>query len=284
MLTQDIEYPLTVIFKALQVSDKRPSVFQLGGPPDLDFAGTKDRNLPFTFFISGRLLADPDVDKEDSYGNLLADLDTHGSLSQLHKLVVGSLQGRTPHEGKCILQMNKAARLIIRSAPLLQSVQFVAYKIYKMTSRNIMATLFDGVTLPHLRRLDLRVSQDPTEDLLHVLRRHSNSLAKVHLNCIEGLPSSSMQRGLSWTRLRSQLLKVQFPHLKFFSMSFHGFIRGHMERQDYILHKKDAKALQEEVDRYFYRIHAKKEQRADERRQDHEQRIRKLSIYVPLAS
>lgn len=71
MLTQDIEYPLTVIFKALQVSDKRPSVFQLGGPPDLDFAGTKDRNLPFTFFISGRLLADPDVDKEDSYGNRL---------------------------------------------------------------------------------------------------------------------------------------------------------------------------------------------------------------------
>lgn len=243
MLRRDTEYTAFVIFRALQASDTQLVVLQLGCHED--FVGSESQYLPRCFF----------ADYEEVNPCFLPDLDYDSIFSRLRELRVGAKGFQRCGYNTSLSQKYITIRFVLRSASLLEVVRFEELDDSFGNEPTSLGSLFEGVTLRHLRHLDVSGTQTQPDCLVDLFQRHGSTLVEVHLRHLyrdygNEWDSDDDEFGEGfWSPFLGRLRKMAFPCLKVFTITECDEHEDELELQDYVLCKTEVDPLAQERER-----------------------------------
>lgn len=263
LLTQDCEYTLPVIFRALSRSTAEVKTLGLGygagiahdidGNPNLGdaaFAGY-DR---FSLRHSGPRRPEESITGSicrpgiagitpHAMGKIFTWRDDYGckyALKRIRKLQIGNAEVLSDDRGSP-LEMSMAIGALIGFAPLLETITLKGMdgRCPKFPS---FTYIFGTHHLKGLRNLDLLGYEATERFLIDFFTRHSATIVNVCLRSMKIIDSD-------WCSVLALLRDVNFPVLETFELDYWYEDAGSLWAQDYILHRTDKDPIVEEEER-----------------------------------
>ena len=239
LLTYDCELLLPVVFGAMVASRANIKNFKLGEHEEfrhdpsqrfgtkrslvelLDPTQAGGRSRPRT--ISSEALLNTFYLADDPKGRK--------TLGNLRTLEISSIETNLDH-GEELNETTNAIRQIIGLSPNLEKI--VLGEINDKASGKLpsLTSVFRGEKLQFLQKLDMYNYESETDDLVHFLRRHANTLIEIRLGWMTLV-------GGDWSSLLVRLRHVTFVRLKHFVLNDCDDNEVDLEVQDYVLGKTD---------------------------------------------
>ena len=239
LLTYDCEILLPVVFGAMVASKANIKTFKLGEHEEfrhdssqrlgtrrslielLDPAPPGGRSRPRS--ISSEALMNTFYLADDPKGRK--------TLGNLRTLEISSIETNLDH-GEELDETTSAIRQIIGLSPNLEKVTLGEINDRASGKLPSLQSVFGTRKLQYLQKLDIYNYESGTDDLVHFLRRHANTLVEVRLGWM-------MLLGGDWSSLLVRLRQVTFVRLKHFILNDCNDNEVDLEVQDYVLGKTD---------------------------------------------
>ena len=239
LLTFDCELLLPIVFGAMVASRANIKNFKLGEHEEF-------RHDPSQRFGTKRSLVellDPtqaggrsrprSISSEALLNTFYLADDPKGrkTLGNLRTLEISSIETNLDH-GEELNEITNAIRQIIGLSPNLEKI--ILGEINDKASGKLpsLTSVFGGRTLQFLQKLDMYNYESETDDLVHFLCRHANTLVEIRLGWMTLV-------GGDWSSLLVRLRQLTFVRLKHFVLNDCDDNEVDLEVQDYVLGKTD---------------------------------------------
>ena len=240
LLTYDCELLLPLVFGAMVASKANIKTFKLGEHEEF----RHDPSQRFGTKLSLLELLDPaqaggrsrprSISSEALLNTFYLADDPKGrkTLGNLRTLEISSIE-TNPDHGEELDETTSAIRQIIGLSPNLEKV--ILGEINDKASGKLpsLTSVFGARKLQYLQKLDMYNYESETDDLVHFLRRHANTLVEIRLGWMTLL-------GGDWSSLLVRLRQVTFVQLKHFVLNDCDDNEVDLEVQDYVLGKTDS--------------------------------------------
>lgn len=263
LLSNDCQYTLPALIKALAASIVKVKVFKLGRDEDFSYnsilgclgdysaAATLARpRLPKTReFDSKAIYSYPTKISPQALSMTFCgeNLETcQDALKDVRKFQVGEMNVRGGDDNASVSKILAALQILMQSAQRLETVALDEFSLDFLSDlRPGLNSVLPLCGLSKIKKLSLGHYQTTVVYLSDFFRRHGCTIVKVHFDFV------SITSG-DWPTALVQLRNLPFPQLETFVLSYCDEEENDLQVQDYILRKTDEnpiEALREQLER-----------------------------------